>query len=59
VETIQEIAMRPFIVLLAAAVLAAPFVAGCQENERKIERRETIHHESEPQPVVVPDAPQE
>ncbi len=50
--------MKRFIVLLAAAVLTAPFVAGCQENERKIERRETIRHESEPQPTVVPDAPE-
>jgi len=50
--------MKRLIVLLAAAVLAAPFVAGCEEPERKIERRETIHHESEPQPIVVPDAPE-
>ncbi len=50
--------MRRFIVLLAAAVLAAPFLSGCQENERKVERRETVVHESEAQPIVVPDAPQ-
>lgn len=50
--------MKRFIVILAAVVLAAPFLAGCQENERKVERRETIHHESEAQPIVVPDAPQ-
>ncbi len=51
--------MKRLIVVLAAAVLVAPFLAGCQENERKIERRETIRTESQPQPVVVPDAAQE
>jgi hypothetical protein len=50
--------MKRIIVVLAATVLTAPFLAGCQENERKVERHETIHHESEAQPVVVPDAPQ-
>jgi hypothetical protein len=50
--------MKCLICMLAAAVLATPFVAGCQENERKVERHETIHYQSEPQPVVVPDAPE-
>lgn len=50
--------MKRLIVVLAVAVLATPFVPGCQENERKIERHQTIQHESEAQPIVVPDAPQ-
>lgn len=45
-------------VLLTIAVAVTPLLAGCQENERKVERRETIHTESEPQPVVVPDSGQ-
>jgi hypothetical protein len=49
--------MNRLIIALAVAVLAVPFLAGCQENERKVERHETIQHESEPQPIVVPDAP--
>ena len=51
--------MSRLIIALAVAVLAAPFVAGCQENERKIERRETITTESQARPIVVPDAPAE
>jgi len=43
-------------VVLAVIVAAVPLLAGCQENERKIERRETIRVQSDPQPVVVPDA---
>jgi hypothetical protein len=50
--------MNRLIIALAVVVLAVPFLAGCQENERKVERRETIHHESEAQPIVVPDAPE-
>jgi outer membrane murein-binding lipoprotein Lpp len=48
--------MKCLTVVLAVVVLAVPFVAGCQENERKIERRETITTESQAQPIVVPDA---
>ena len=49
--------MKSVIVVVCAVVLALPLMAGCKENERTIERRETIPVRSEPVPVVVPDAP--
>ena len=45
-------------VVLATVVVSTSLLAGCQENERKVERRETIRTESEARPIVVPDAPQ-
>lgn len=54
--------MRKLIGLLMVAVFAAApamMIAGCEENEVKVERREKIEHRSEPTPTVVPDAPQQ
>lgn len=50
--------MKAMKLLLAMIVISTPLLAGCQENERKVERRETIHTESEARPIVQPDAAQ-
>lgn len=47
--------MRKLIALLFCLSLFVPFIAACEENEHKVERREKIEHRSDPEPVVTPD----
>jgi outer membrane murein-binding lipoprotein Lpp len=51
--------MKSVILVVCAVILALPIIAGCDKNERVIERRETIQVQSEAVPVVVPDAPRQ
>lgn len=51
--------MKSVILVVSAVILALPLMAGCEKNERVIERRETLPVQTEWQPMVVPDAPQQ
>ena len=51
--------MKTLMMLLVGLFLALPVMIGCEQNEVKVERRESVKVQSEPRPVVVPDAPAE
>lgn len=50
--------MKKLLALLIGAMLTVPVLVACEENEVHRERRENIKTQSEPTPIVVPDAPQ-
>jgi len=49
--------MRKLIALLIALGLALPIVVGCDQDERRVERRDKREVRGEPHDTVVPDAP--
>lgn len=47
--------MKSIILTLVGLFVAATMLAGCAQNERKVERRETIPVQTQQDPIVVPD----
>ena len=50
--------MKTLMILMGALLLSMPVVVGCEKDEMKVERREKIQVQTDPTPIVVPDAPQ-
>ena len=47
--------MKSIILTLVGLFVAATMLAGCEKNERIVERRETIPVQTQQVPIVVPD----